>query len=128
MSCTLHSIHSLGRKNSGFNLVKTVAYSRSSRQLSTIHPSIHRSIGSAPIGAKCPLTSSLGEFLGYSDWLWYPGLSPVLALPFAYHISMFSIHSSSPAIGFYSSMFYGGGICTPPATLLLIPDLGLALW
>src|SRR6218665_2991965 len=25
---------------------------------------------------RCPLTSSLGEFLGYWDWLWYPGLSP----------------------------------------------------
>src|SRR6218665_1032585 len=65
-------------------------------------------MGSAPVGAKCPLTSSLGEFLGYWDWLWYPGLSPVLvsiALPFAFHISVFSIHSSSPAIGFHSSIF-----------------------
>ena len=30
-----------------------------------IHPSIHCSMGSAPVGAQCPLTSSLGEFLGY---------------------------------------------------------------
>src|SRR6218665_2751672 len=37
-------------------------------------------MGSAPVGAQCPLTSSLGEFLGYRDWLWYPGLSPVLVL------------------------------------------------
>src|SRR6218665_3298746 len=66
----------------------------------SIHPSIHRSMGSAPVGAQCPLTSSLGEFLGYWDWFWYPGFSPVLvsiALPFAFHISMFSIHSSSPS-------------------------------
>src|SRR6218665_686088 len=58
---------------------------------------------SAPVGVQCPLTSSLGEFLGYSDWLWCPGLSPMLvsiALPFAFHISMFSIHSSLPSIGF----------------------------
>jgi len=51
-------------------------------------------MGSAPAGAQCPLTSSLGEFLGYRDWLWYSGLSPVLvsiALPFAFHISVFSI-------------------------------------
>jgi len=98
-----------------------------------VHPPIHRSIGSTPVGTQCPLTSSLhvGEFLGYRDWLWYPRLSPVLvsiALPFAFHISVFSIHSSSPAIGFHSSIFYGGGICTPPPTLLLIPDFGLALW
>src|SRR6218665_3212430 len=95
------------------------------------HPSIHRSMGSAPVGSQCLLTSSLGEFLGYRDWLWYPGLSPVLvatALPSAFHISVFSIHASSPAIGFHSSIFYGGGICTPTPTLLLIPDLGLALW
>src|SRR6218665_1269851 len=74
----------------------------------SIHPSIHRSMGSAPVGAQCPLTSALGEFLGYRDWLWYPGLLLVLvsiALPFAFHISMFSIHSSSPAIGFHSSIF-----------------------
>ena len=80
----------------------------------------HCSVGSAPvIGAQCPLTSSLGEFLGYWDWLWYPGLSPVLvsiALPFAFHITVFSIHYSSPAIGFHSSIFHGGGICTPPPT------------
>src|SRR6218665_3804746 len=96
------------------------------------HISIHCSTGSAPVGAQCPLTSSLGEFLGYCDWLWYPGLSPVLvsiALPFAFRISVFSdIHSSSPAIGFHSYIFHGGGICTPPPTLLLIPDMGLALW
>src|SRR6218665_933377 len=95
-------------------------------------PSIHPcSMGSAPLGAQCPLTSSLGELLGYRDWLWYPGLSPVLvsiALPFAFHMSVFSIHSSYTAIGFHSSIFQGGGICTPPPTLLLIPDLGLALW
>src|SRR6218665_1955333 len=74
----------------------------------SIHPSIHRSMGPAPVGAQCPLASSLGEFLGYRDFLWYPGLSPLLlsiALAFAFHISMFSIHSSSPAIGFHSSIF-----------------------
>src|SRR6218665_1153942 len=46
--------------------------------LSDSIPSIHCSMGSAPIGVQCPLTSSLGEFPGYWDWLWYPGLSPVL--------------------------------------------------
>jgi len=30
-----------------------------------LHPSIHRSMGTAPVGAQCPLTSSLGEFPGY---------------------------------------------------------------
>src|SRR6218665_3060915 len=85
-----------------------------------VHPSINRSMGSPPVGAQCPLTSSLCEFLVSTDWLWYLGLSPVLvsiALPFAFHISVFSINSSSPAIGFHSSIFYGGGICTPPPTI-----------
>src|SRR6218665_418323 len=87
-------------------------------------------MGSVPVGAQCPLSSSLGEFLGYWDWLWYPGLLPVLvssAFPFAFHISVFSFHSSSPAIGFHSSIFHGGGICTPPPTLLLIPDPSLRI-
>src|SRR6218665_1437497 len=50
-------------------------------------------MGSAPVVVQCSLTSSLGEFLGYKDWLWYPGLSSVLvsiAFPFAFHISVFS--------------------------------------
>jgi len=38
------------------------------------HPSIHCSMGSAPVGVQCPLTSLLDEFPGYWDWLWYPGL------------------------------------------------------
>jgi len=92
-------------------------------------PSIHCPMGSAHVGVQCPLTSSLFEIPGYWDRLRYPGLSPVLvsiALPFAFHISVFSIHSS-PGIEFHSSIFHGGDICTPPPTLLLIPDLGLAL-
>src|SRR6218665_1794969 len=95
-----------------------------------LNSSIHCSMDSAPVGAQCPLTSSLGELLGYWDWSWYPGLSPVLvsiALLSVFHISVFSIHSSSPAIGFHSSIFHGGGICNPPPTILLISDLGLAL-
>src|SRR6218665_2348285 len=67
----------------------------------SIHPSIHCSMGSAPVGVQCPLTSSLGEFPGYWDWLWYPGLSPVLvsnAFPFAFHIWVF-FHSLYRRIG-----------------------------
>src|SRR6218665_3712893 len=59
----------------------------SGNRINTNNQSIHRSMGSAPVGAQCPLTSSLGEFLCYRDCLWYPGLSPVLvsiALPFAF--------------------------------------------
>src|SRR6218665_3283566 len=71
----------------------------------SIHPSFHELSA-----RRCPmsLTSSQGGFLGYRDWLWYPGLSPVLvsiSLPFAFHISVFSIHSPSPDIGFHSYIF-----------------------
>jgi len=85
-------------------------------------------MGSAPVSVQCPLTSSLGEFQRYWDWLWYPGLSPVLvsiAVPF--HSLVLSIHSSSPVIGFHSSIFHGGGICTPPPTPhYFYPGLGSA--
>src|SRR6218665_292318 len=30
-----------------------------------------------PVGVQCPISSSLGEFPSYWDWLWCPGLSPV---------------------------------------------------
>src|SRR6218665_2003138 len=42
--------------------------------------SIHCSMGSAPVGAQCLFTFSLGEFLGYRDWLWYQ-LSPACWCP-----------------------------------------------
>src|SRR6218665_381343 len=45
-------------------------------------------MGLMPVGVQCPISSSLGEFPSYWDWLWCPGLSPVLvsiALPFAFH-------------------------------------------
>src|SRR6218665_1150681 len=50
-----------------------------------------------PVGVQCPISSSLGEFPSYWDWLWCPGLSPVLvsiALPFPYLV--FSIRSYLP--------------------------------
>src|SRR6218665_2439526 len=36
------------------------------------YPSIHYSMGSAPVGVQYPFTSSLGEFPDYWDWLWHP--------------------------------------------------------
>src|SRR6218665_2519573 len=94
-------------------------------------------MGSAPVGAQCPLTSSLGEFLGYWDWLGYPGLSPVLvsiAFPFAFHISVFfhSLFFTCHCISFVF-LLYGRRICThsvdPSLTHFLgeFPGLGLAL-
>src|SRR6218665_2364438 len=41
-----------------------------------------------PVGVQCPISSSLGEFPSYWDWLWCTGISPVLvfiALTFAFH-------------------------------------------
>src|SRR6218665_2037331 len=41
-----------------------------------------------PVGVQCPISSSLGEFPCYWDWLLCPGLSPELvsiALPFTFH-------------------------------------------
>ena|SRR6218665_1823683 len=68
-------------------------------------------MGSEPAGVQYPLTSSLGEFLGYWDWLLYPGLSSVLvsiAFPFSFPIlGVLSINSSGPTIGFHSSIFHG---------------------
>src|SRR6218665_2967993 len=63
-------------------------------------PSIHCSMGSAPVGAQFPLTSSPSEFLGYWDSLWYPGLSPVLVL---------GSHRPSlrlPYLGVFYSLFF----------------------
>src|SRR6218665_2811661 len=88
-----------------------------------------------PVGVQCPISSSLGEFPSYWDWLWYPELSPVLvsiALPFAFHTWCFPFALS--ALGFLSCFFFTADV-TPPirSTLHLLtflgefPGLGLAL-
>src|SRR6218665_4150108 len=94
-------------------------------------------MGSTPVGVQCPLTSSLGEFLGYRDWLLYPGLSPVLvfiAFLFAFHISVL-FHPLFFICNWISFLFllYGRTICMhsvdPSLTHFLreFTGLGLAL-
>src|SRR6218665_250123 len=94
-------------------------------------------MGSTPVGVQCPLTSSLGEFPDYKDWLWYPGLSPVLvsiAFPFAFHISVL-FHPLFFTCHWISFVFLPSGrrICThsvdPSLTHFLgeFPGLGLVL-
>src|SRR6218665_1320443 len=94
-------------------------------------------MSSVPVGVQCPLTSSLGEFLSYWAWIWYPGLPPVLlsiAFPFAFHILVF-FHSLFFPYHWISFVFllYGRRICThsvdPSLTHFLgeFPGLGLAL-
>src|SRR6218665_3990861 len=53
---------------------------------------------------QCPLTSSLGEFAGYWDWLWYPGLLPLL-VSIAFHISVF-LHPLFVACHWISFVFF----------------------
>src|SRR6218665_1443529 len=67
-----------------------------------------------PVGVQCSISSSLGEFPSYWDWLWCPGLSPVLvsiAFPFAFHTWFF--HSLLSAIGFQSCFFFTADISPP---------------
>src|SRR6218665_3619796 len=85
-------------------------------------------MGSVPLGVPCPLTSSMGEFLGYWDWLWYPGLSSVflsIAFPFAFHILVFFYSLFFPChwISFVI-LLYGRRICTHSVDLSLIHFLG----
>src|SRR6218665_2716490 len=87
------------------------------------------------VGVQCPISSSLGEFPSYRDWLWCPELSPVLvsiALPFAFHTWCFPF---ALICHWISIMFllYGRCIAThsvePSLTHFLgeFPGLGLAL-
>src|SRR6218665_2073140 len=86
-----------------------------------------------PVGVQCPISSSLGEFPSYWDWLWCPGLLPVLvsiAFPFAYHTWCFPF---ALIYHWISIMFllYGRRIATlsvdPSLTRILgeFPGLGL---
>src|SRR6218665_1642620 len=67
-----------------------------------------------PVGVQCPISSSLGEFPSYWDWLWRPGLSPVLvsiALPFAFHTWYFPFALICHWISFVF-LLYGRRIAT----------------
>src|SRR6218665_3869424 len=88
-----------------------------------------------PVGVQCTISSSLGVFPSYWDWLWCPGLSPVLvsiALPFAFHTWCFPIALICHWISIVF-LLYGRRIAThsvdPSLTHFLgeFPGLGLAL-
>src|SRR6218665_1627150 len=88
-----------------------------------------------PVGVQCPISSSLGEFPSYWDWLWCPGLSPVLvsiAHLFAFHTSCFPFALICHWISIVS-LLYGQRIAThsidPSLKHFLgeFPGLGLAL-
>src|SRR6218665_4150581 len=52
-----------------------------------------------PVGVKCPISSSLGEFPSYWDWFWCRGLSPLIGVhrPFLrFPYLVFSIRSYLP--------------------------------
>src|SRR6218665_2639294 len=54
---------------------------------------------SAPVGVQCPLSSSLGEFPGYWDWLWYP------AWDFA-RVGVQRLSLRLPHLGVFHSLFF----------------------
>src|SRR6218665_818715 len=79
-----------------------------------------------PVGVQCPISSSLGEFSSYWDWLWCPGLSPVLvsiALPFVFHIWCFPFALICHWISIVF-LLYGRRIATHSVLgLALVPDV-----
>src|SRR6218665_2929085 len=88
-----------------------------------------------PVGVQCLISSSLGEFPSYWDWLWCPGLSPVLVsitLPSAFHTWCFPFALICHWISIVF-LLYGRRIAThsvdPSLTYFLgeFPGLGLAL-
>src|SRR6218665_1132867 len=89
-----------------------------------MYPSIHCSMGSAPVGVQCPLTED-PRLLGLALVSWAFSRVGVhrlsLCLPY---LGVF--HSLFFTIGFHSSIFSGDGICTPQPTLLLYLGLGPA--
>src|SRR6218665_625164 len=99
------------------------------------HHHHHNPYSSMPVGVQCPISSSLGEFPTYWDWLWCPGLSPVLvsiALPFGFHTWCFPFVLTCHWISIVF-LLYGRRIAThsvdPSLTHFLgeFPGLGLAL-
>src|SRR6218665_1219938 len=93
-------------------------------------------MGSAPVGVQCPLSTSLREFLGYWSGSGILGFRPCWCLspfPLPSISQCYSIHSSSPAIGFHSCFFFTADVSAPIHYFILthllgeFPGLGLAL-
>src|SRR6218665_3427475 len=87
------------------------------------------------VGVKCSISSSLGEFPSYCDWLWCPGLLPVLvsiALLLAFHTWCFPFALICRWISIVF-LLYGRRMATHSVDPLLthflgeFPGLGLAL-
>src|SRR6218665_1112075 len=88
-----------------------------------------------PVGDQCPISSSLCKFPSYWEWLWCPGLSPVLvsiALPFAFHTWCFPFalicHWISIVFLLYGRRILATHSVDPSLTHFLgeFPGLGLA--
>ena len=100
-----------------------------------------------PVKVQCPISSSVGEFPSYWDWLWCPGLPPVLVsiiLPLAFHtwcfpfalichwISMVFLlygrrvatHSVDPSLTHYLGEFPGLGLALVPDVVVPEADSG----
>src|SRR6218665_3659118 len=100
-----------------------------------------------PVGVQYPISSSLGEFPSYWDWLWCPGLLPVLvsiALPFVFHTWCFpfalichwtstvfllygrriAAHSVEPSLTHFLGEFPGLGLALLPAVVVREADSG----
>ena len=95
-----------------------------------IHLSIHWSMGSAPVGVQCPITSSLGEFLGYWAGSCILGYCPCWCRPTSYFpslsISRCFFHSLFFTCHWISFVFFINGqrICNHSCDPLLIHVLG----
>src|SRR6218665_3487229 len=92
-------------------------------------------LGLNAVGVQCPIASSLGQFTSYWDWIWCPGLLPVLVsitLPLAFHTWCFPFVLICHWISIVF-LLYGRRIAThsvdPSLTHFLgeFPGLGLAL-
>src|SRR6218665_1442083 len=100
-----------------------------------------------PVGVQYPISSALGEFPSYWDFLWFPGLSPVLvsiALPFAFRTWCFpfalfchwisivfllygrriATHSVDPSLTHFLGEFSGLGLAVVPDVVVPEADSG----
>src|SRR6218665_330790 len=59
-----------------------------------------------PVGVQCPISSSLGEFPSYWDWLWCPSPFPSLSILGVFHLLL-------STIGFQSCFFFTADVSPP---------------
>src|SRR6218665_2218507 len=109
-------MHCMENIRNGFRAQGAASVMNAISAYTCIKAMVWYTIGPTALCVKCPISSLLGECPGgYWNWLCYSGYHVGVhrLFPLTFHISVFSIHSSSPVTAFHSCFFFTTDVSVP---------------